>query len=71
MSWFRYIVRLLLGVTIVWGLIDGSRWILKHQFSIEISDEISVYIYLAGFLSVFAFAYKRFLSDQKARKNKV
>jgi hypothetical protein len=63
-----YIVRLLLGVAIVWGLIDGSRWILRNQFSIEISDEIFSYAYLIGFFSVFSFAYKRFLTDQKSKE---
>jgi len=67
MNWFMYIVRLLLGVAIVWGLADGSRWILKNQFSIEISDEIFSFVYLVGFFSVFSFAYKRFLIGQKSK----
>ena len=68
MNWFMTIVRLLLGVPIVWGLIDGSRWILKNQFSIEISDEIFSYVYLIGFFSLFSFVYKRFLIGQKNKE---
>jgi hypothetical protein len=64
MIWVRFVLRLLSGIAIVVGGSRGLRWFLENQFSIEISDQAYMYVYIVGFAVVYGWSLKRFERDK-------
>jgi hypothetical protein len=52
-------------------LTDGSRWVLKNQFSIEIPDGIFIYVYIVGFAIFYSLALEKFKRGEWSGRDKM